>query len=68
MSNKPQKPITKKKATTVKWTKNADNRLLKIENQITKIEKTLENLIKNISTQQKLPNQSRIIYSIRKKL
>ena len=39
MSHKPQKPLTKKKQTTIKWTKDADNRILKIEKQIGKIEK-----------------------------
>ena len=42
MSHKPQKPLTKKKQTTIKWTKDADNRILKIEKQIGKIEKKLE--------------------------
>ena len=42
MSYKPQKPLTKKKETTVKWTKDADNRLSKIEKQLRIIEKKLE--------------------------
>lgn len=67
MSHKPQKPLTKKKETTVKWTKDADNRLLKIEKQVEKIEKKLETLIKTWSPETPSKSSSNIVYSIKKK-
>ena len=67
MSNKPQKPLTKKKSTTVRWTKNSDDRLLTLEKQISDIEKKMETLIKTYSPKQKSNNPSRVVYSIRKK-
>ncbi len=67
MSHKPQKPLTKKKKTTVKWTKDADNRLLKIEKQVEKIEKKLETLIKTWSPETPSKSSSNIVYSIKKK-
>ena len=68
MSYKPQKPLTKKKETTVKWTKDADNRILKIEKQIGKIEKKLESLIKTWSRKTRSDSSSKIVYSLKKKL
>ena len=68
MSNNPLKPLTKKKETTVKWTKDADNRLLKIEKQIGKIEKKLESLIKTWSQKTPSDSSSKIVYSLKKKL
>ena len=67
MSRSPQKPLTKKKETTVKWTKDADNRLLKIEKQIEKIEKKLEYLIKTWSRKTPSEGSSTIVYSLKKK-
>ncbi|MDP6684553.1 MAG: hypothetical protein QGH24_01255 [Candidatus Marinimicrobia bacterium] len=67
MANKPQKPLTKKKETTVKWTKNADNRLSKIEKELLKIEKKLEALIKKTSSDSATKPPSKIVYSLRKK-
>ena len=68
MSYKPQKPLTKKKETTVKWTKDADNRLLKIEKQLRIIEKKLESLIKTWSRETPSKSSSKIVYSLKKKL
>ena len=68
MSHKPQKPLTKKKQTTIKWTKDADNRILKIEKQIGKIEKKLESLIKTWSKNTPSESSSTIVYSLKKKL
>ena len=67
MSHNPQKPLTKKKETTVKWTKDADNRLLKIEKQIEKIEKKLEFLISTWSKKNPSKRSSTIVYSLKKK-
>tara|TARA_B100001750_G_scaffold212485_1_gene194348 strand:- start:105 stop:311 length:207 start_codon:yes stop_codon:yes gene_type:complete len=67
MSHNPQKPLTKKKETTVKWTKDADNRLLKIEKQIEKIEKILESLIREWSKKNPSKRSSTIVYSLKKK-
>jgi len=67
MSHNPQKPLTKKKETTVKWTKDADNRLLKIEKQIEKIEKKLESLIREWSKKNPSKRSSTIVYSLKKK-
>ena len=67
MSYKPQKPLTKKKETTVKWTKDADNRLLKIEKQLRIIEKKLESLIKTWSRETPSKSSSKIVYSLKKK-
>ena len=67
MSHNPQKPLTKKKETTVKWTKDADNRLLKIEKQIEKIEKILESLIREWSKKKPSKRSSTIVYSLKKK-
>ena len=66
MSHNPQKPLTKKKETTVKWTKDADNRLLKIEKQIGIIEKKLESLIKTWSKKTPSESSSTIVYSLKK--
>ena len=67
MSRNPQKPLTKKKETTVKWTKDADDRLLKIEKQIGEIEKNLGSLIKNLSQKTPSEGSSTIVYSLKKK-
>ena len=67
MSHNPQKPLTKKNETTVKWTKDADNRLLKIEKQIEKIEKILESLIREWSKKNPSKRSSTIVYSLKKK-
>ena len=67
MSYKPQKPLTKKKETTVKWTKDADNRLSKIEKQLRIIEKKLESLIKTWSRETPSKSSSKIVYSLKKK-
>ena len=67
MSRNPQKPLTKKKETTVKWTKDADNRLLKIEKQIGEIEKKLGSLIKMLSRKTPSEGSSTIVYSLKKK-
>ena len=67
MSHNPQKPLTKKKETTVKWTKDADNRLLKIEKQIENIEKILESLIREWSKKNPSKRSSTIVYSLKKK-
>ena len=67
MSHNPQKPLTKKKETTVKWTKDADNRLLKIEKQIQEIEKKLESLIREWSKKNPSKRSSTIVYSLKKK-
>ena len=67
MSNKPQKPLTKKIETTVKWTKNADNRLSKIEKQVEIIEQKLETLINKKSKERSSKPSSKIVYSLRKK-
>ena len=67
MSHNPQKPLTKKKETTVKWTKDADNRLLKIEKQIEKIEKILESLIREWPKKNPSKRSSTIVYSLKKK-
>ncbi len=67
MSNKPQKPLTKKKETTVRWTKNADNRLSKIEKQLEIIEQKLEKLINKRLTEKESISSSKVVYSLRKK-
>jgi len=67
MSNKPQKPLTKKKEITVKWTKNADNRLSKIEKQLETIEQKLEKLINKRLTETESKSSSKVVYSLRKK-
>ena len=67
MSRNPQKPLTKKKETTVRWTKDADDRLLKIEKQIGKSENNLGSLIKKLSQKTPSEGSSTIVYSLKKK-
>ena len=67
MAHNPQKPQTKKKETTVRWTKNADNRLSKIEKQLELIEQKLEKLINKRLTETESVSSSKVVYSLRKK-
>jgi fructose-1,6-bisphosphatase len=67
MAHNPQKPLTKKKATTVRWTKDADNRLSKIEKQLEIIEQKLEKLINKRLTETESVSSSKVVYSLRKK-
>ena len=45
MSKHPLKPLNKSTKTTVKWTKSADDRLLRLERQLDNIEKRLKKII-----------------------
>ena len=44
MTNQPLKPLNKSTTTTIKWTKTADDRLLRIEKQLDNIEKQLNKI------------------------
>ena len=48
MSKQPLKPLNKSTKTTVKWTKSADDRLLRIERQLDNIEKRLKRILSKI--------------------
>jgi len=66
MSNQPLKPFNKSTTTTVKWTKTADDRLLRIEKQLDNIEKQLKKIIsKNKQSDQQ--ESKTIVYTISRK-
>ena len=66
MSNQPLKPLNKSTTTTVKWTKTADDRLLRIEKQLDNIEKQLKKIIsKNKQSDQQ--ESKTIVYTISRK-
>ena len=66
MSNQPFKPLNKSTTTTVKWTKTADDRLLRIEKQLDNIEKQLKKIIlKNKQSDQQ--ESKSIVYTISRK-
>ena len=63
MSKQPLKPLNKSTTTKVRWTKSADDRLLRIENRLENIEKRLENIRTNAKAPYKTPSKT-IIYTI----
>ena len=63
MSKQPLKPLNKSTKTTVKWTKSADDRLLRIENRLENIEKRLEKILVKAKAPDKKASKT-IIYTI----
>ncbi len=61
MTDNPQKPLTKSTQKTIRWTKTADNRLNKLELQVSNIELKLQKIVKQIESTSKST-----IYSVRK--
>ena len=66
MSNQPLKPLNKSTTTTVKWTKTADDRLLRIEKQLDNIEKQLKKIISKKKQSDQQESKS-IVYTISRK-
>ena len=66
MSNQPLKPLNKSTTTTVKWTKTADDRLLRIEKQLDNIEKQLKKIISKNKQSDQQESKS-IVYTISRK-
>ena len=66
MSNQPIKPLNKSTTTIVKWTKSADDRLLRIENRLDQIEKRLKSMIAKTGQSDKQKSKS-IVYTIPRK-
>lgn len=66
MAKEPQKPLNRSTTTTVKWTKSADDRLLRIEHRLENIEKRLEKILKKVEPSGKKTSQT-IVYSIPRK-
>ena len=66
MSKQPLKPLNKSTKTTVKWTKTADDRLLRIERQLDNIEKRLKRILSKIRQPDQQKSKS-IVYTITRK-
>ena len=66
MINQPLKPFNKSTTTTVKWTKSADDRLLRIEKQLANIEKRLKSIISKAKQADQQESKS-IVYTISRK-
>ena len=66
MSKHPLKPLNKSTKTTVKWTKSADDRLLRLERQLDNIEKRLKKIISKIGQPDQQESKS-IVYTISRK-
>ena len=66
MINQPLKPLNKCTTTTVKWTKSADDRLLRIEKQLANIEKRLKSIISKAKQADQQRSKS-IVYTISRK-
>ena len=66
MSKHPLKPLNKSTKTTVKWTKSADDRLLRIERQLDNIEKRLKRILSKIGQPDQQKSKS-IVYTISSK-
>ena len=66
MSKQPLKPLNKSTKTTVKWTKSADDRLLRIERQLDNIEKRLKSIISKAKQADQQESKS-IVYTISRK-
>ena len=66
MSNQPLKPLNKSTTTTIKWTKTADDRLLRIEKQLDNIEKQLKKIISKNKQSDQQESKS-IVYTISRK-
>jgi len=66
MTNQPLKPLNKSTTTTVKWTKSADDRLLRIEKQLANIEKRLKSIISKAKQADQHESKS-IVYTISRK-
>ena len=66
MSNQPLKPLNKSTTTTVKWTKTADDRLLRIEKQLDNFEKQLKKIISKNKQSDQQESKS-IVYTISRK-
>ena len=66
MTNQPLKPLNKSTTTTVKWTKSADDRLLRIEKQLANIEKRLKRILSKIRQPDQQKSKS-IVYTITRK-
>ena len=66
MTNQPLKLLNKSTTTTVKWTKSADDRLLRIEKQLANIEKRLKKIISNTKQADQQGSKS-IVYTISRK-
>ena len=66
MSKQPLKPLNKSTTTKVRWTKAADDRLLRIENQLENIEKRLEKILVKTKAPDKKASKT-IIYTIPRK-
>ena len=63
MSKQPLKPLNKSTTTKVRWTKAADDRLLRIENRLENIEKRLEKILTKAKAPDKKASKT-IIYTI----
>lgn len=61
MTKNLQKPLNKSTQKTIRWTKTADNRLQKLELQISSIEQKLEKIINQMQSDSKST-----VYSVRK--
>ncbi len=66
MSKQPLKPLNKSTTTKVRWTKSADDRLLRIENRLENIEKRLEKILTKTKAPYKKASKT-IIYTIPRK-
>ena len=66
MSKHPLKPLNKSTKTTVKWTKSADDRLLRLEMQLDNIEKRLKKIISKAKQADQQESKS-IVYTISRK-
>ena len=66
MTNQPLKPLNKSTITTVKWTKSADDRLLRIEKQLANIENRLKKIISK-AEQADQQGSKPIVYTISRK-
>ena len=63
MSKQPFKPLNKSTTTKVRWTKSADDRLLRIENRLENIEKRLEKILTKAKAPDKKASKT-IVYTI----
>jgi len=66
MTKQPEKPINKSVVTTERWTKSADDRLIKLEKQIGQIEKRIQSLFRILDSQSGTKAGS-ITYTVRRR-
>lgn len=66
MSQNPQKPVRKSHVTTERWTKSADDRITRIEQQIDQLENRLQKLTKLVK-EKIASEQSSVTYTLKRK-